>query len=144
MISSRAAGICPSPRGAICYTFLECDTHFVVCFLAKRATSSECVHCPETIEQMKILFVFERSGRGAFHMHNVVAPLDIAFVADDGTIVDVQQMLPYADPAKPRYYAPGAPYRYALEARVGFFAEHGLAAGRGRFDVDSLRALSRR
>ena len=36
--------------------------------------------CPETIADTAILFRFERDTRAPFHMRNVHAPLDIAFI----------------------------------------------------------------
>lgn len=86
--------------------------------------------CPQTIERRAILFRFARVRRPSFHMHNVKAPLDIAFIDADGRIVDIQRMQPYVAGAarQPTYSPPGA-VAAALETRAGWFAEHGVRAG---------------
>ena len=42
--------------------------------------------CEETIADMPILFQFERLQKPSFHMNNVVAPIDIAFIKPSGEI----------------------------------------------------------
>jgi len=86
--------------------------------------------CPETIERTAIYFVFSRTRRPHFHMRNVKAPLDIAFIDEDGLIVDIQRMEPYVLGAvdQPTYSPPG-PVSSALETRAGYLAEAGITAG---------------
>lgn len=94
--------------------------------------------CPETINETPILFLFPRPTPVAFHMRNVHAPLDIAFIDADGRIVDIQRMAVYAaDPENTinRYYRPRAPITAALETRVGLFATLGVTAGNARIAV---------
>ncbi len=97
--------------------------------------------CPEHIEAGYILFVFERGQSAAFHVWNVHAPLDIAFISADGRFLDVVQMQEHSDTAR-RVYGVDAPYRYALEARRGFFADHALSPRRSRLDVSTVRGLA--
>ena len=92
------------------------------------------------IEKSFILFVYDREEIRQFHMHNVRAPLDIAFIDRDGTIQEVLLMKPDAAMPAPfvNLYKPIKPFQYALEARAGFFREQGLSAGRGRLQIGSL------
>ncbi len=93
--------------------------------------------CPETVNDIPILFIFSRPARVAFHMHNVHAPLDIAFIDTDGRIADIQQMAVYAMQSNHeinRYYRPAAPITAALETRAGLFAALGVTAGKARID----------
>lgn len=86
--------------------------------------------CPDTIDDTAIYFVFERSRRPSFHMRNVKAPLDIAFIDDDGVIVDIQRMLPYVVGARHHEtYSPPGDVAAALEVHAGYFDEHGISAG---------------
>ena len=65
-----------------------------------------------------MLFVYESDTQGGFWMKDTIIPLDIAFFAADGSLVNLQTMEPcQADPC-PLYY-PGASYRWALEAPAG-------------------------
>ena len=72
-----------------------------------------------------MLFAFERAGQQCFWMKNTLLPLDIAFVADDGTIVNVDRMKPQTlDP-----HCSSQPVRFVLEMNEGWFAKRGISAG---------------
>jgi len=95
--------------------------------------------CPRTVARLPMLFYFQRSLAVAFHMRNVHAPLEIGFFDDNGVLIDIQLMQPYApDQKKRRLYGPGKPVRAALETAVGFYREHGITPGgwRLRFPVE--------
>lgn len=67
-----------------------------------------------------MLFVWEEDTTTSFWMKDTPLPLDIAFFAADGTLVDLLSMEPCpADPCP--YYDPAGSYRYALEAPTGAF-----------------------
>jgi uncharacterized membrane protein (UPF0127 family) len=73
-----------------------------------------------------MLFVFDQPDRQCFWMHNTPLPLSIAFIADDGTIVNIDDMAPETDDA----HCSRKPVRYALEMAQGWFADHGIASGK--------------
>jgi uncharacterized membrane protein (UPF0127 family) len=89
---------------------------------------------PEVIDQSLILFIFSEQRVTRFHMRNVRAPLDIAFIASGGAIIDIQRMQPDVTAAAPfgRTYGPDKPFQYALEARAGFFQARHISAGKSR------------
>jgi len=92
--------------------------------------------CPETIRDTAIYFQFPRPRRPHFHMRNVKAPLDIAFIDAVGVIVDIQRMAPYVlGAAREVFYSPPVPVMAALEARAGYFTDHGVTAGDWRVVV---------
>lgn len=74
-----------------------------------------------------MLFVFSHSVRDSFWMKNTVIPLDIAYVATDGTIVTVYTMAPLD--SRRRRYPPDAPYRYAIEVQAHRLSELGIGKG---------------
>ena len=85
----------------------------------------------DVIARTAILFVFPQPVRGAFHMCNVAAALDIAWFDEHGALVDQTRMEPGPSQAPwlcPVEYSPRfpTPYRFALEVPAGFFARHGL------------------
>lgn len=90
----------------------------------RQAAGFQCA-TPAEIERTLILFDFGTEIHTRFHMENVPRPLDIAFAKADGRIFAVQRMAP----GPGALYGPLGPFRYALEARAGFFAEHGVRAG---------------
>ena len=78
-----------------------------------------------------MLFVNQDLGLRCFWMRNTLIPLSIAFIADDGSIVNLADMQPQSDQS----HCSAKPVRYALEMRQGWFAKRGLKAGfklRGR------------
>jgi hypothetical protein len=95
----------------------------------ERAAGFQRIH-PEIIKKNLILFVFPHAQNVRFHMENVSAPLDIAFIGEDGQILDIQEMQ-VNSPGISRTYGPNRPFRYALEARAGFFKDHRISAGKG-------------
>ena len=73
-----------------------------------------------------MLFVFEQPDVQCFWMRNTLLPLSIAFIADDGTIVNIDDMAPQTEDP----HCAKKPVRYAPEMAQGWFAEHGIKAGR--------------
>jgi uncharacterized protein len=72
-----------------------------------------------------MLFVEETAGVRCFWMRNTLIPLSIAFIADDGTVVNIADMKPQSDES----HCSAKPVRYALEMNVGWFAKRGIKAG---------------
>ncbi|CAB3682426.1 MULTISPECIES: DUF192 domain-containing protein [Achromobacter] len=73
-----------------------------------------------------MLFVFEQPDVQCFWMRNTLLPLSIAFIADDGTIVNIDDMAPQTEDP----HCAKKPVRYALEMAQGWFDQHGIKAGR--------------
>lgn len=80
--------------------------------------------CASVIEQTPILFLYKQTRIPRFHMNNVVAPIDIAFIKRDGSIDVIHSMKPYflGSLRKPEY-SPNSPIIAALEASPGFFKQ---------------------
>ena len=72
-----------------------------------------------------MLFVNNESSPRCFWMRNTLLPLSIAFISDDGTIVNIAEMQPRSDQS----HCSSRPVRYALEMNKGWFAKRGLQAG---------------
>ena len=72
-----------------------------------------------------MLFVFEAPSEQCFWMKNTLLPLSIAFVADDGTIVNIDEMKAQTLDS----HCSAQPVRYVLEMNTGWFARKGIKAG---------------
>lgn len=72
-----------------------------------------------------MLFVFEEKAGHCFWMRNTDLPLSIAFLADDGSIVNIEDMKPQTEDN----HCPRAAVRYALEMNKGWFAQKGIKPG---------------
>ena len=72
-----------------------------------------------------MLFVFEQPSQQCFWMRNTLLPLTAAFVADDGTIVNLADMKPQTEDS----HCSATPVRYVLEMNQGWFAKKGVKAG---------------
>ena len=73
-----------------------------------------------------MLFVFPESAPRSFWMKNTYIPLSIAFLTEDGSIVNIEKMAPLDEVSHHRSMGPG---RYALEVHQGWFEEHGVGTG---------------
>ena len=97
----------------------------------KRAAGFQHI-CPDAVARTIILFRFEKDTQSPFHMRNCQAPLDIAFIASDGRIVDIRRMEPYVDSplfVRQPTYQSRAPFRYAIEMAAGRMSELGIQIG---------------
>ena len=72
-----------------------------------------------------MLFAFEQPGQQCFWMKNTLLPLSVAFVADDGTIVNIDDMKPQTLDS----HCSKKQVRFVLEMNQGWFAKHGIKAG---------------
>ena len=72
-----------------------------------------------------MLFVFEQAAVQCFWMKNTLIPLSTAFVADDGTIVNLVEMKPLTEDS----HCSKKPVRYVLEMNQGWFAKRNIQAG---------------
>ena len=72
-----------------------------------------------------MLFAFEQASVQCFWMKNTLLPLTAAFVADDGTIVNLVDMAPQTTDS----HCSTKPVRYVLEMNQGWFAKKGIKAG---------------
>jgi uncharacterized protein len=72
-----------------------------------------------------MLFVFEQKAQHCFWMRNTLVPLSIAFLDDDGTIVNIENMQPKSEDS----HCPLKATRYALELEQGWFSKKGIAVG---------------
>jgi len=72
-----------------------------------------------------MIFVFEQPAQQCFWMKNTLLPLTAAFVADDGTIVNMADMKPQTLDS----HCSSQPVRYVLEMNKGWFAKKGIKAG---------------
>lgn len=72
-----------------------------------------------------MIFIFGRAGQQCFWMKNTLIPLAVAFIADDGTVVNVDEMKAQTlDP-----HCSTKPVRFVLEMNTGWFTKHGVKAG---------------
>lgn len=82
-------------------------------------------------EGMLFVYPTPQDSSAAFYMFRTRIPLDIAFYDEDGRIVAIRQMEPCTSTVAAwcELYAPGVPYRGALEVTSGYFAERGVGLG---------------
>ena len=72
-----------------------------------------------------MLFVFPEARQQCFWMKNTQIPLTAAFVAADGTIVNLEDMKPQTTDS----HCSAKPVPYVLEMNQGWFTRKGLKAG---------------
>lgn len=72
-----------------------------------------------------MIFVFPQEAKQCFWMKNTLIPLAIAFVADDGRIVNIDEMQAQTEQS----HCSTEPVRFVLEMNKGWFSKKGLKAG---------------
>jgi len=72
-----------------------------------------------------MLFAFQAPAKQCFWMKNTVLALTAAFIADDGSIVNLEDMKPQTTDS----HCSLKPVRYVLEMNQGWFAKKGIKAG---------------
>lgn len=83
------------------------------------------MHRKEMPQHEGMLFVFEQPATQCFWMKNTLLPLTAAFVADDGTIVNLVDMKPLSLDS----HCSTKPVRFVLEMNQGWFAKKAIKAG---------------
>jgi len=73
-----------------------------------------------------MLFIFEYPQIQSFWMRNTYIPLDIAFISDNGRIINILSMKPLDE--GPRYRSL-APALYVIETNAGWFEANGIKTG---------------
>ena len=72
-----------------------------------------------------MLFIFEQPGQQCFWMRNTLIPLSVAFIGDDGSVVNIDDMKPQTLDS----HCSAKPVRFVLEMNEGWFAKRGIKAG---------------
>ena len=93
--------------------------------LAPEERQTGLMHRKEMPQHEGMLFVVERPGVQCFWMRNTILPLTAAFVADDGTIVNLADMKPVTEDP----HCSAKPVRFVLEMNLGWFNKKGIKAG---------------
>ena len=83
------------------------------------------MHRPSMPANEGMLFVSEQPGQQCFWMKNTLLPLSIAFIADDGSIVNIEDMKPQALDS----HCSKRPVRFALEMNKGWFDKRAIKPG---------------
>lgn len=72
-----------------------------------------------------MLFIFDESTTQCMWMKNTLIPLSVAFIDEQGAIINVEDMAPQTEDS----HCAKRPSRYALEMNRGWFAARGIKPG---------------
>lgn len=106
---------------------LRAGMHNIVAMVARTPEQHAIglMHRREMATHEGMLFVFEQPSVQCFWMKNTLLPLSIAFIADDGSIVNLADMQPQSLDS----HCSARPVRYALEMNQGWFARRAVGPG---------------
>ena len=115
------------PQTQLQRTALSVGIHQIDTQIAATAEQREIglMYRKEMPQHEGMLFVFENPSRLCFWMKNTLIPLTAAFIADDGTIVNLENMKPQTLDS----HCSTKPVRYVLEMNLGWFAKKGVKPG---------------
>ena len=83
------------------------------------------MHRPAMGANEGMLFIFDEPGVQCMWMKNTLIPLSVAYIADDGSIVNIEDMKPQTEDS----HCTKKPVRFALEMNSGWFSSKGLKPG---------------
>ncbi len=83
------------------------------------------MHRREMAQHEGMLFIFEQASPQCFWMKNTLLPLSIAFLADDGSVVNIADMKPQSLDS----HCSAQPVRFVLEMNQGWFTKRGIQPG---------------
>ena len=86
--------------------------------------------------QRGMLFVFREVAKHCMWMRNTLLPLSVAFLDENGKIINIEEMQPQSD----ANHCSTKPARYALEMNPGWFKSRGLGAGFTIVGIDKAPA----
>ena len=89
------------------------------------ARSTGLMHRRMMPENRGMLFVFPAAELHGMWMMNTYLPLSVAFIASDGTIVNIEDMEPHTQ----NTHSAVRPAKYALEMNKGWFRKRGIKPG---------------
>ncbi len=81
----------------------------------------------ELSENHGMLFVYNRPGRYGFWMKDMHFPIDIIWLSESFTIVDITPSI--SPDSFPKVFRPKEPAQYVLEVNAGFAERHRLSIG---------------
>ena len=100
-----------------------------------REQSIGLMHRQKMADNEGMLFVYENAQIRCYWMRNTLIPLTIAFIDDDGAIINLKDMQPLDE----RSHCSIKPARFALEMNQGWFDQRGIKPG---FKIRGLPAKS--
>ena len=83
-----------------------------------------------------MLFVYPRAERHCMWMRNTLIPLSVAFLDENGRIINIANMQPHSEDN----HCASAPARFALEMNQGWFAGKGIRGGQKIGGLDKAPA----
>lgn len=83
------------------------------------------MHRKDMPQHEGMLFVFEQPAQQCFWMKDTLLPLSVAFLAEDGTVINIAEMAPQTLQS----HCSAGPVRYVLEMNSGWFAKKGVKPG---------------
>lgn len=115
------------PQPPLPTTRLTAGMHVITAEMAKTPQSRTVgmMFREKTAPNHGMLFLFEFKGQQCFWMRNTPLPLSIAFIDDDGTILQIADMAPKSE----ELHCSQRPVRYALEMEQGWFGRKGVLVG---------------
>lgn len=87
-------------------------------------------------EHQGMLFVFPVRDQHCMWMRNTLLPLSVAFLDEEGRIINVEEMAPQTEVN----HCASKPARYALEMNRNWFKQRGLSAGAQLRGIDKAPA----
>lgn len=122
-----AAGSAPAQQASFGSTKLSAGMHLIKAEVAaNNAQRQQGLMFREKMDSNNgMVFVFDQASTQCMWMKNTLLPLSVAFIDDDGKIVNIEDMQPQTLES----HCSKKPVRYALEMNLGWFKQKNIKPG---------------
>ncbi|MFK7965713.1 MAG: DUF192 domain-containing protein [Burkholderiaceae bacterium] len=127
LLASSLAASAQSPQPTLPIVKIQAGIHIIRAEVANTpgARQMGLMHRESLPRNGGMIFVFDIPEAHCFWMKNTPLPLSIAFIADDGRIVNIADMQPFDEAS----HCAEEAVRFALEMDQGWFERKGFKAG---------------
>lgn len=127
MLAVSVAAAQPAQSGALRTTKLTAGLHVITAEVADSdpARMRGLMFRASLAPNHGMFFIFESKTIHCMWMRNVPIGLAVAFIDDDGSIVNIEEMQPQTEVS----HCARRPVRYALEMEKGWFSKRGIKEG---------------
>lgn len=138
MVAALVAGGPGSARAQTPGLELSAGVHRIEAEVASTfaARAEGLMHRRQMAANRGMLFVFPQRAQHCMWMRNTLIPLSVAFLDDDGAIINIAEMQPQTEVN----HCASRPARFALEMNAGWFRQRNIGAGQKIAGIEAAPA----
>jgi len=132
------AGLAAAARAELPAVQISAGMHLIRAEVADNAGArmQGLMHRTSLAQNSGMIFVFDEAAIHCMWMKNTLIPLSVAFLDENGAIVNIADMQPHSEQS----HCAARPARYALEMNKGWFTQRGIRPGTRLRGLEKLQS----